>query len=92
MQNFFCAYKERVPVSKVYDYLMKNADLKPGQVDNFNELLCGNLGIDEDSYDEVTMEEFNDEFLDHFRHNKTALFVWNVVKNELTKNECELWV
>lgn len=78
-------------VSKVYDFLMKNANLSPSQIETFNNLLTGNLGL-EDGYDEVTIEEFTDEFLEHFKHNKNALLAWNIIKNELVNNECELWV
>lgn len=92
MQNFYCVSGERVRVIKVYDFILKNSNLSLNQLNTFSDILCDVLGLENEGFDEVTVDEFDGEFSDHFKHNKSAMSAWKIVKEELLVNNCEIWV
>lgn len=92
MQNFFCAKHERVKINRIYDYIMKNSNVKLGQIEAFNKYLSSNLGLENNGFDEVAIEEFEEEFFEHFKNNKPALDIWKIIKTELQINSCQIWV
>ena len=92
MLEFSCEKCERVKVNKVYDYIIKNSNLNQRQINNFSEIISQNLGLESSGMDEVSIEEFDEEFLNYFKNNKSIIEAWKIVKEELQKNICELWV
>lgn len=92
MQKFFCSHNERVMISKIFDFLMKNSNLNSAHLDSFLNILSDNLGLEADGIDEITVEEFEDEFLNYFKNNMQAKNTWAYIKQELVQNDCELWV
>ena len=92
MQRFFCSSKERVMVTKVFDYLIKNTNISGSNINSFLEVLMDNLGLDKDGFDEITIDEFEEEFINYFKNNSQAKNIWSIIKKELIQNDCELWV
>ena len=92
MQKFFCATNERVMISKVFDYFIRNCNVNAAHLNAFLNILSDNLGLDSLGYDEITIDEFEDEFLEHFKNNSCAKDSWIHIKQELEENNCELWV
>lgn len=92
MQNFYCVSGERVRVAKVYDFILKNSNLSLNQLNTFSDILCDVLGLENVGFDEVTVDEFDSEFIEHFKNNKSAMEAWKIVKTELQINNCEIWV
>lgn len=91
MYEFFCEKGERVKIKKVYDFIMKNSNINQRQINNFAELISNNLGLEEFNLDEISIEEFDEEFTNYFKNNSAAINAWNFVKLEMQKNICELW-
>ena len=56
MQKFFCSHNERVMVSKIFDFLMKNSNLNAAYLDSFLNILSDNLGLEADGIDEIHSE------------------------------------
>ena len=92
MQKFFCHSNERVMVSKIFDFIIKNTDVNAMTLNSFLNILCDNLGLDMNGFDEITIDEFEDEFFEYFKNNNQAKDIWVYVKQELIHNDCELWV
>ena len=91
MYEFFCEKGERIKINKVYDFVMKNSNVNQRQINNFAELIFDNLGLEEFNLDEISIEEFDEEFSNYFKNNNSAIEAWNFVKLEMQKNICELW-
>ena len=92
MQKFFCSHNERVMISKVFDFLIKNSNLNAFHLESFLNILSDNLGLETNGFDEITIDEFEDEFLNYFKNNMQAKNTWSYIKQELVQNDCELWV
>lgn len=71
---------------------MKNSNLNAAYLDSFLNILSDNLGLEADGIDEITVEEFEDEFLNYFKNNMQAKNTWAYIKQELVQNDCEIWV
>jgi len=79
-------------ISKVFDFLIKNSNLNAFHLESFLNILSDNLGLETNGFDEITIDEFEDEFLNYFKNNMQAKNTWSYIKQELVQNDCELWV
>lgn len=92
MQKFFCHDNEKVMIAKVFDYIVKNSNINAATMNTFLNILCDNLGFDSQGFDEISISEFEDEFMNYFKNNSHAINAWEYVKKELVENDCELWI
>lgn len=90
MSEFFCEKGERVKAKRIYDFIVRNSNATTSQINTFTELLADNLGLENDGMDEVSLEEFDEEFTNYFK-NKSILDAWNKLKKTLSQNNCQIW-
>ena len=90
MSDFFCDKGERVKAKRIYDYLVRNSNATTSQINTFIELLADNLGLENDGMDEISLEEFDEEFSNYFKQ-KSILECWNTLKNILHAHNCQIW-
>lgn len=91
MSDFYCEKGERVKINKVYDFIIKNSNLNQRQINTFAEIITDTLGLENYNLDEISIEEFDEEFCNYFKNNKSAMKAWNDIKLVMQQNICELW-
>jgi hypothetical protein len=92
MLEFFCDKGERVKANKILDIVAKNSNLSHNTITNFSDLLVDTLGLDDNNMNEVSLEEFDNEFCNYFKNNKNAVKIWTEIKLVLENNNCQLWM